>query len=290
MLGVMLVNKPKGITSHDVVSRMRRTLQTRRIGHAGTLDPLATGLLVMAVGPATRFLQYLPLEPKEYVCRIRFGQETNTYDAEGDVVAEKEVPGDLENQLVEVLPDFTGEVDQLPPLFSAVKKDGKPLYAYARKGEEVERKTRTIYIEELELMETTETDARVRIVCSGGTYVRTIAHDLGDRLGCGAHVAELERTKVGKFDVGGAVELDDVSIEKLVPLSEALLPMPLAGLNYGQVQHVRHGRQVRLNEKVDGDLVGFLDLEGNVIGMGRVVGDMVQPECVIPEDAVGSTV
>ena len=133
MLGILLINKPAGITSHDVVSRCRRKLQTKRVGHAGTLDPLATGLLVMAVGPATRFLQYLPLEPKEYVATIKFGESTNTYDSEGEVTESRPVPKNLEERLVDVFPDFTGEIDQLPPMFSAVKKDGKPLYAYARK-------------------------------------------------------------------------------------------------------------------------------------------------------------
>src|SRR6202044_655457 len=138
MLGILLIDKPAGITSHDVVNAVRRRFGVRRVGHAGTLDPQATGLLIVAVGPATRFLQYLPLEPKEYVGVVTFGEERDTQDSEGQVVALKPVPGDLEAQVHEVLPQFRGLIQQLPPMYSAVKKDGKPLYAYARSGKEVD--------------------------------------------------------------------------------------------------------------------------------------------------------
>lgn len=285
MLGILLIDKPQGITSHDVVSRLRRTLKTKRVGHAGTLDPLATGLLVMAVGPATRFLQYLPLEPKEYVASIRFGVSTNTYDADGEATATRAVPEDLEGALVEVFPDFTGEVEQLPPMYSAVKKDGKPLYAYARKGEEVERQLRQIYIDELELTRVEGETAEIRMICSGGTYVRTFAHDVGERLGCGAHVTGLVRTKVGKFEVGQAKVLDGVSEADLIPLVEALPPLPLVELNDTQVVYVRQGRQIVVKEAPDGETVGLMDDGRNVIGVGRVKGNKVQPECVIPAEA-----
>lgn len=288
MLGVVLIDKPQGITSHDVVSRMRRRFQTKRVGHAGTLDPLATGLLVLAVGPATRFLQYLPLEPKEYVATIKFGQSTNTYDADGEVTEERAVPEDLEAALVEVFPDFTGEVEQLPPMYSAVKKDGKPLYAYARKGEEVERQIRKIFIEELELVKVQGDVAEVRMICSGGTYVRTFAHDVGEELGCGGHVQSLVRTKVGKFSLEQASLIDAVEDGAVIPLNEALPPLPLVELNDTQVVYVRQGRQIVLKEKPEADVVGLMDDERNVIGIGRVQGNKVQPECVIPAEALVS--
>lgn len=288
MLGVVLIDKPQGITSHDVVSRMRRRFQTKRVGHAGTLDPLATGLLVLAVGPATRFLQYLPLEPKEYVATIRFGQSTNTYDADGEVTEERAVPENLEAALVEVFPDFTGEVEQLPPMYSAVKKDGKPLYAYARKGEEVERQVRKIFIEELELVKVQGDVAEVRMICSGGTYVRTFAHDVGEEIGCGGHVQSLVRTKVGKFSLEQASSIDEVEEGALIPLNEALLPLPLVELNDTQVVYVRQGRQIVLKEQPEVDVVGLMDDERNVIGIGRVQGNRVQPECVIPAEALVS--
>lgn len=210
MFGIAVVNKPIGITSHDVVSKMRRRFETRRVGHAGTLDPLATGVLVLAIGPATRFLQYLPLEPKEYVTTIKFGESTNTYDAEGEVTQTRAVPADLETKLLEVLGDYVGDIQQLPPMYSAVKKDGKPLYAYARKGEEIERELRSIFVDELELVSVEGDLAKVRLICSGGTYVRTLAHDIGEQIGCGGHVVQLERTRVGKFDLSLAKSIEEI--------------------------------------------------------------------------------
>ena len=162
MLGILVIDKPPGMTSHDVVDRVRRRLGTRRVGHAGSLDPMATGVLVVAVGPATRFLQYLPLEPKEYEATIAFGTETDTQDAEGSVLATAPVPSDLDRRVEELLPEFLGPIEQLPPMFSAVKRAGKPLYAYARKGEEVDRTPRTVYVDVFEPLG----DGRYRIVCS----------------------------------------------------------------------------------------------------------------------------
>lgn len=286
MFGILVIDKPAGVTSHDVVSKMRRAFQTRRVGHAGTLDPLATGVLVMAIGPATRFLQYLPLEPKEYVATIKFGESTNTYDSDGEVTAVRPVPEDLEGALVSVFPDFTGDVEQLPPMYSAVKKDGKPLYAYARKGEEVERETRTIYIEELELVKVEGDTAEIRMICSGGTYVRTFAHDVGEMIGCGGHVTRLVRTLVGKFSLEKAVSVEEASVENLIPLSEALTPLPLVELNEVQVGYVRQGRQVVVKDLPEGGMVGLLDEDRNVVGIGRVELKKIQPECVIPAEAM----
>ncbi len=284
MLGIILVNKPKGLTSHDVVHRARKALHTRRIGHAGTLDPLAEGLLVLAVGPATRFLQYLPLEPKEYSAVVRFGQETTTFDAEGEIVKELPVPDDLDQKLADLLPRFTGEIEQLPPMYSAVKKDGRPLYDYARKGEEVERKTRRIFIQSLEIEQTgSATDRRMKVVCSGGTYIRTLGHDLGQEVGCGGTIIELLRTRVGKFGVEEAVDLDDLPNAVPVPLKEALAPMPMVTLNEGQEAYVRDGRAIKIKEELESEFAGLLDSAGDVIALAKVQGKELQPECVIPK-------
>lgn len=285
MLGVLLIDKPEGVTSHDVVGMLRRRLGTRRIGHAGTLDPLATGLLVMAVGPATRFLQYLPLEPKEYVGVFRFGETTATYDSEGEVVLRREVPSDLGGVVEGALGGFRGSIEQLPPMFSAVKVGGQPLYKSARKGEEVERQTRRVYVSAFEVLGVEGADVEVRIVCSGGTYVRTLAHDLGEAVGCGSHVVDLRRTQVGKFVVADGVEPGAASAELLLPLSEALPPLPMVSLNRGQVDHVRNGRPVVLRSEPPGSTVGFLDEDGNVVGIGRVEGMKAHPECVLPLEA-----
>jgi tRNA pseudouridine55 synthase len=284
MLGILLIDKPLGITSHDVVNTVRRRFETRRVGHAGTLDPLGTGLLVVAVGPATRFLQYLPLEPKEYDAYITFGRATNTQDAEGDIVSEAPVPEELEQRLVEVLPNFVGTIRQLPPMFSAVKKAGKPLYVYARKGEEVERATREVYIEAIDLLEVVGEVAHLRVVCSGGTYIRTLANDVGEAVGCGAFLSSLNRTGVGRFKLEGAVKLVDAGPEHLLPLREALDPMPVIELDSHRVAHVREGRQVGIRPSPAEPRVAVATPDGDVFGIAKVFGPLLQPEVVIPSE------
>lgn len=288
MLGIILVDKPQGLTSHDIVSRLRRQFQTRRVGHAGTLDPLATGLLVIAIGPATRFLQYLPLEPKEYVVTYKFGLSTNTYDADGETTEERDIPFNLKELITDSIPTFLGDQEQLPPMFSAVKKNGKPLYAYARKGEEVERPKRKIYISEYELLHLDEDTATFRIVCSGGTYIRTLGHDLGVKLGCGAHVTKLQRTKVGKFNLENATKWEASNVEALIPLSKALPPLPLITLNEAQAEKVQHGQEILSNSEIPTEKVGMLGPNGNVLGIGHVTGNKVQPECVLPKEVLAT--
>lgn len=282
MLGILLVDKPLGISSHDVVNAVRRGFGTRRVGHAGTLDPQGAGLLVVAVGPATRFLQYLALEPKVYEAEFTFGRATNTQDSEGETSFEGPVPDDLEGALVEHLPAFVGAIRQIPPMYSAVKKAGKPLYTYARRGEEVEREEREVFIEGIDLHEAAGATARLRIVCSGGTYVRTLAHDVGQALGCGAFLSALRRTGVGRFTLDEAVSLDEMSPAHLIPLRQALQPMPVIDLNAVQTEHVREGRRVGIGRPAPEGRVAVADPDGEVIGIARAVGPMLQPEVVIP--------
>lgn len=288
MLGVLLIDKPIGITSHDVIARLRRKLSTRRIGHAGTLDPLATGLLVVAVGPATRFLQYLPLEPKEYVATVRFGVETTTQDAEGERVATKPVPSNLRDAVEQALPQFRGLIQQVPPLYSAVKKDGQPLYAYARRGQDVEREPRTVHIGEVEVLDEYPEDIEFRVVCSGGTYMRTWAHDLGQAIGCGAHLSSLRRTRVGRFHLMDAVPLEEAGPGNLMALAEALAPMPLLSLDSAQVARVRHGQAIVGVHLPEGRHCGLVDAEGEIVGIGRLERNEVHPEVVIPVIEVAS--
>ncbi|HVL39961.1 MAG TPA: tRNA pseudouridine(55) synthase TruB [Fimbriimonadaceae bacterium] len=293
MLGILLIHKPEGCTSHDVVNIVRRRFETRRVGHAGTLDPLATGLLVVAVGPATRFLQYLPLEPKEYIAQIAFGASTSTQDREGVVTAEREPPDDVRTAWDQAVPGFKGLIQQIPPLYSAVKKDGRPLYAYARAGLDVEREPRTVHIETLEWLSLSTAGGRpvveARVICSGGTYVRTLAHDLGERIGCGAHLHSLVRTGVGKFRLQQAKPLDEVAPEDLMPLREALPPMPIVRLDPQQEGFVRDGRQIRLREELDAFLVGLGDEKGDVFGVARLTDRVLQPEVVMPREATYGT-
>jgi tRNA pseudouridine55 synthase len=200
--GVLVCDKPAGMTSHDVVARVRRLAGQRRVGHGGTLDPPATGVLVLALGRATRLLPFLPMEPKRYLARIAFGAETDTLDASGTVTATAETAGVDEPALRGALGGFLGPQQQLPPMVSAVKVGGERLYAKARRGESVERATRPIVVHALELVDFAageRPEATVAVTCSGGTYVRSLAADLGRALGTLAHLAGLRRTAVGQF-------------------------------------------------------------------------------------------
>lgn len=286
MLGILLIDKHLGITSHDVVGAVRRKFGTRRVGHAGTLDPLGTGLLVVAVGPATRFLQFLPLEPKQYIADVVFGQQTETFDREGAVIAESPVPPDLAERLAHSIPKFLGLIDQVPPMYSAVKLRGKPLYAYARAGEEVERKTRTIHIGAIEVLSVEGPIARLAVECSGGTYIRTLADDLGKAIGCGAHLGALHRTQVGKFRVEQATALDRVGPEDLIPLRNALHPMPMVQLEAAGIDAVREGRQVSVEPGEPSRYMALLDGDGRVFSVASVHAHGLQPECVIPAGAM----
>lgn len=284
MLGIVLIDKPQGISSHDAVNRVRRAYGTRRVGHAGTLDPQATGLLVMAVGPATRFLQYLPLEPKIYEATITFGTETITQDGEGEVVAEKPVPENLEEAIKANVSSLTGEIQQLPPLYSAIKKDGKPLYMYARKGEDVERQIRTVFIKSATLLGIEGNTATFRIICSGGTYIRTWAHDLGQLLGCGAYLSGLVRTAVGLFSLDDAFALDELEEQPLISLREALeQDRPIVELNATQERAIRNGQSAGAGRWLPDGIVAVADKTGEVFGMARVSENQLYPECIIPQ-------
>ena len=186
MFGFINVNKPSGMTSHDVVSFLRRNLKIKKIGHTGTLDPMANGVLPIAVGDATRLIQYLA-DDKEYVATVKFGVSTDTYDKEGEIISTSDKVVEL-SELENALNQFRGEILQKPPIYSALKKNGKKLYEYAREGMEVEIKARKVTIEKLDLLSLENNIAQLRVKCSKGTYIRSIAHDLGEVLSCGAHL------------------------------------------------------------------------------------------------------
>jgi tRNA pseudouridine55 synthase len=212
--GVLVCDKPAGMTSHDVVARVRRLAGQRRVGHGGTLDPPATGVLVLALGRATRLLPFLPTEPKRYLAELAFGAETDTLDAAGEVTATADAAMVDEAGLRAALAGFLGPQEQVPPMVSAIKVAGERLYAKARRGEQVERAPRPIVIHELELLDFTpgtEPRATVAVACSGGTYVRALAADLGRALGTLAHLAGLRRTAVGRFTEDGAHTLEDLA-------------------------------------------------------------------------------
>jgi tRNA pseudouridine55 synthase len=223
--GVLLVDKPKGMTSHDVVYRLRRKLQIQRIGHAGTLDPMATGLLVMLIGKATRISQYLISVDKVYEGEITLGSTTNSQDAEGEVMETRPVPPLTEALLRETMKSFLGDQYQTPPMFSAIKIGGVPLYKLARQGEEVEREPRFIRVAAFELLSLALPKLTFRLDCTKGTYVRTVAHDLGAKLGCGAHLSELRRTGSGKFTIAQCATLDAIEELSLAEIEKRLIPV-----------------------------------------------------------------
>ena len=209
MTGILLVDKPVGFTSHDVIAKLRGVLHERRLGHAGTLDPMATGLLVVFAGRATRAVQFAESQSKRYFATMRTGIVTDTQDITGNVLETSEVEIS-EEMLYKLLPEFTGALLQTPPMYSAVKQNGKKLYELARKGIEVERKSREIIIHSLEYQRHIENDFQLSIECSKGTYIRTLCHDIGARLGCGATLSSLRRTKSGDFSVEDAHTLDKI--------------------------------------------------------------------------------
>ncbi len=220
LAGVLVIDKPGGMTSHDVVMRVRRILGVKKIGHTGTLDPMATGLLPLCIGGATKIARFLEGGEKEYRATIKFGVETDTYDAEGKVVAESDTSGVNEEMVLEALTQFKGKIQQIPPMYSAVKIGGTPLYKLARKGITVEREPKEVEISDIDVEEFTMPLLTMRITCSKGTYIRTLCHDLGSAVGCGAHLVALRRTRSGYFSIQDAITLDaDKSemIESIVP-------------------------------------------------------------------------
>lgn len=249
--GVLVVDKPVGLTSHDVVQIIRKGTNIRRAGHTGTLDPRASGVLVVLIGPAVRLSEYVSASDKRYQAIIRLGTSTDTYDADGSVTGSAPVEV-TESQFEDALEQFVGEIEQVPPPYSAVKLKGRKAYEMAREGEEVELEPRTIHVYSLELLEWAPPEAVIDVYCSSGTYVRSLAHDLGERLGCGAHLIGLRRTKSGRFTLRDAVPLRKLReafdagnwYQYLIPAAEALSDWPAVELTADQVEEVRHGHRV----------------------------------------------
>ncbi|MDB6114693.1 MAG: truB [Lacunisphaera sp.] len=223
--GVLLVDKPKGLTSHDVVYHLRRKLQMKKIGHAGTLDPMATGVLVMLIGKATRISQYLMSVDKAYEGEATLGVVTDSQDAEGEIMETRPVPELSEAQVRDTMKTFLGDQYQTPPMHSAIKVDGVKLYQLARKGEVVEREPRFIRVASFELLSFALPKLTFDLHCTKGTYVRTIAHDLGQKLGCGAHLSALRRTASGKFKIADCLPLAEIEKLSLPEIEKRLIPV-----------------------------------------------------------------
>ncbi len=223
--GVLLVDKPKGPTSHDVVDRIRRHFGLRKVGHGGTLDPQATGLLVILVGRATRISNLIMGSDKVYEGEMTFGITTDSHDADGAVLEQRDPAGLTREAVLEGMRPFQGDRMQIPPMVSAVKKDGVPLYKLARKGREVERAARLIHVYEFRLLEWLPPRATFRLKCTKGTYVRSLCHELGQQLGCGAHLSALRRTRSGALSVDDAVSMPQLLDDALPQFAQRLIPM-----------------------------------------------------------------
>ena len=307
MDGVLIIDKPAGITSHDVVTRVRHILGERRVGHTGTLDPFATGVLVILVGRATRLAQFLSGLDKEYAAIIRLGYATDTGDRTGARLLSENVPNSSwnEEQIQAALGSLTGEIDQVPPMYSAKKRQGERLYELARRGETVERAPVRVCVHEFEPINPGTKmikdnrdgtyDMETRVVCSSGTYVRSLAEDLGRRLGVGAHLAELRRTRVGIFDLAKAVTLDELQVRfaedavgtVLLTPSSALSELPFMHLTNDDERKVRHGMEVDVEgtDWADGAHVRMCDAEGELIAIGDFHADRkhLHPRVVLAE-------
>jgi tRNA pseudouridine55 synthase len=224
--GVLLIDKAPGMTSHDVVAITRRVLNTRKVGHCGTLDPLATGLLIITIGRGTKIQDLLMSEDKEYVGTIRLGQTTGSQDADGEILEEKPVPDLTREQIDAVFGQFQGDFYQTPPMVSAIKKDGVPLYKLARQGKTIEREPRLVHIYGHEILKVDLPEVEFRVVCSKGFYVRTYAHDIGQLLACGGHLKALRRTASGKFRVDGVLTVDELRTLPLDAIKARIMSLP----------------------------------------------------------------
>jgi tRNA pseudouridine55 synthase len=290
--GVLLLDKPVGLSSNDALIHAKRLYRAKKAGHTGTLDPLASGLLPLCFGEATKFSQDLLDADKSYDATMRLGIRTASGDAEGEVIDTREVTCD-EAAVRAALGPFRGEIVQVPPMYSALKRDGKPLYEYARAGQTVEREGRTVTIHRLELMACALPDVTFRVTCSKGTYVRTLAEDIGEALGCGAHLVALRRTGVGALTLDHAVTLDTLSDADdaardawLQPVDALLSTFPRVELDTDATRRFLHGQRLRLDEiqhapgtelprvRVYGD-------DGRLLGVARAADGVLAPERLV---------
>jgi len=273
--GVLVVDKPVGMTSHDVVQQVRAGTRIRRAGHTGTLDPRASGVLVVLIGPAVRLSEYVSTSDKRYQAVLRFGMTTSTYDTEGEITSRAPVDISYE-ELEETLSTFVGEFEQTPPIYSAIKVGGRKAYDIARNGETVELEPRLITVHSIELLDWDPPEAVIDVHCSSGTYIRSLASDLGEKLGCGATLVGLRRTRNGQFALRDAVSLSKLQdafdngswYKYLIPAAEALSDWYTVELTYEQVDAVRHGHRVPATEIVKEGLWGrAVSQEGELVAL-----------------------
>lgn len=289
MDGIVNVMKPAGMTSHDVVAKLRKIYHTRKVGHTGTLDPDAVGVLPVCVGQATRLVEYLTDKEKVYKTILKFGAETNTQDASGEVVGTTDLPILTKEEFVAVMQQFIGKIEQVPPMYSAIKKDGKPLYELARQGVTVEVKPRPIVISEIQVLMYNQESAMLQVRCGKGTYIRTLCQDIGRACGSSAYMAYLMRVASGIFGIDTAVSLEKLEQTEhpeqfLMDMNTGLSGMPaLVVSDTKMISRVQNGLVQRIpgvKQLEERTLCRALDPEGNLLAIGVITPDGFQPDKV----------
>ncbi len=253
VFGFLNVDKPTGMTSHDVVAKIRRGLKIKKVGHAGTLDPLATGVLVMCLGGATRLSEYVMHTTKRYQARVRLGVTTDTYDADGETLLERDASAVTREQVEQALTGFMGDIQQVPPMYSAIKQGGRKLYDLARAGEVVEREARSVHISALTVSDWQSPEFTLDVTCGAGTYIRSLAYDIGELLGVGAHLTGLIRSASGDFTLEKASALDTILqdedwLKRIISPADALTHLPLVLVDADALVHILHGRSIPADE------------------------------------------
>ncbi len=283
MTGIICLDKPRDMTSFMAVKRASRLLGVKKAGHTGTLDPMATGVLVIMLGNCTRFIELLPEHKKSYTARVKLGITTDTLDITGEILSEREVNVTLE-QLIQVSNTFKGEIMQTPPMYSALKKDGERLYDLARKGIEIEREQRKITIEKLEIYDFNGVEFSMDVTCSAGTYIRSLCDDIGTLLGCGAVMTELRRTSANGFDIKNAVTLEELELlvkengftSKIISIENALLSYPEITVTAPQTNRFKNGGELdyaRLHKDLSVGIYRVYSPESEFLGLGEIKED-----------------
>ncbi|MBQ9297776.1 MAG: tRNA pseudouridine(55) synthase TruB [Clostridia bacterium] len=283
MTGILVVNKPKGYTSHDVVAKVRRSLNMQKVGHTGTLDPLATGVLPILLGNGTKLSQYIINHDKEYIATIKLGVKTDTGDIEGNIIEEKVVNKYSDKQIKEVLDTFKGKQKQIPPMYSAIKVKGKKLYEYARKGENIEIEPRDIEIYSIELIDSTTNIIKIKVNCSKGTYIRVLCEDIAEKLGTIGTMQNLERTKVGDFCLEDAIQIEDIENlelvkQKLITPEKIFKDLKEIELSNKELQQFLNGVKLE-NKNIDG--LYKIYCENKFIGIGKIFENKLKREYVV---------
>lgn len=293
--GILLLDKPHGITSNGALQRIKRLYQAEKVGHTGSLDPIATGMLPLCFGEATKFSQYLLDSDKTYYVTAKLGEQTNTADSEGEVIARYPIADITAARIAEVMTTFLGKSEQIPPMFSAIKHQGKPLYELARRGIEIERKPREITLFSLTLTDFSGDHFSFRVHCSKGTYVRTLVEDIARSLNCGAHVVELRRESVSPYkhqmiytlttlETIAETSGGDALMQCLLPIETALAVLPAVTLSTATAFYLRMGQPVRVAQQMQSPLVRLLSEDAKFLGVGEVMDDgRVKPHRLIAQ-------